>query len=131
MLIQTPVPAPDPSAISRAVLAVRGKTPVTIGDIAKVTEARALRSGDALVMGKPGVMLSLASQYGANTLETTRALEVALAQLKPALQAQGIWFQLLSIAEQNAAMRRRRDSGRRRAIGFARRVRRSRRPAPT
>src|ERR1700710_2901135 len=38
VLIQTPVPAPDPSAISSAVLAVRGKTPVTIGDIAKVTE---------------------------------------------------------------------------------------------
>jgi CzcA family heavy metal efflux pump len=90
VLIQTPVPSPDPSAISNAVLAVRGKAPVTIGEIAKVTEAPALRSGDAVVMGKPGVMLSLASQYGANTLETTRALEVALAQLKPALQAQGI-----------------------------------------
>jgi CzcA family heavy metal efflux pump len=90
VLIQTPVPLPDPGAISGAVLAVRGKTPITIGDIAKVTEAPALRSGDALVMGRPGVMLSLASQYGANTLNTTRALEVALAQLTPALKAQGI-----------------------------------------
>ncbi len=90
VLIQTPVPAPDPAAISGAVLAVRGKTPITIGDIAKVTEAPALRSGDALVMGRPGVMLSLASQYGANTLETTRALETALAGLTPALKAQGI-----------------------------------------
>src|SRR6202167_3803737 len=34
VLIQTPVPSPDPSAISNAVLAVRGKAPVTIGDIA-------------------------------------------------------------------------------------------------
>ena len=41
-------------------------------------------------MGRPGVLLSLASQYGANTLETTRALEEALAQLHPALKAQGI-----------------------------------------
>ncbi len=90
VLIQTPVPAPDPAAISGAVLAVRGKTPITIGDIAKVTEAPALRSGDALVMGQPGVMLSLASQYGANTLETTRALETALAGLTPALKAQGV-----------------------------------------
>src|SRR5450432_2688350 len=79
VLIQTPVPSPNPGAISGAVLAVRGKTPITIGDIAKVTEAPELRSGDALVMGRPGVMLSLASQYGANTLETTRALEVTLA----------------------------------------------------
>jgi Cu/Ag efflux pump CusA len=37
VLIQTPVPAPDPSAISNAVLTVRGKTPVTIGEIATVT----------------------------------------------------------------------------------------------
>ncbi len=49
-----------------------------------------MRSGDALIMGRPGVLLSLASQYGANTLETTRAVEAALAQLKPALKAQGI-----------------------------------------
>ena len=90
VLIQTPVPAPDPAAIANAVLAVRGKTPITIGDIAKVTEAPALRSGDALIMGRPGVLFSLASQYGANTLETTRALEAALAGLTPALKAQGI-----------------------------------------
>src|SRR5471032_746139 len=90
VLIQTPVPSPNPGAISGAVLAVRGKTPITIGDIAKVTEAPALRSGDALIMGRPGVMLSLASQYGANTLNTTRALEVTLAGLTPALKAQGI-----------------------------------------
>ena len=50
----------------------------------------ALRSGDALVQGKPGILLSLASQYGANTLQATRAVEAALAQLAPALKAQGI-----------------------------------------
>jgi CzcA family heavy metal efflux pump len=90
VLIQSPVPGPDPAAVAAAVLAVRGKTPVTIGDVATVREAPALRSGDAVVMGRPGVLLSLASQYGANTLETTRVLEVALAQLTPALKAQGI-----------------------------------------
>ena len=41
-------------------------------------------------MGKPGVLLSLASQYGANTLTTTLAVEQALASLRPALKAQGI-----------------------------------------
>jgi len=90
VLIQTPVPTPDVGAVQGAVLAVRGKTPITIGQIATVTEAPALRSGDALIMGRKGVMLSLASQYGANTLATTRALEKTLAQLIPALKAQGI-----------------------------------------
>jgi CzcA family heavy metal efflux pump len=90
ILIQTPVAAPDPAAIAGAVLAVRGNTPITIGDVATVTEAPALRAGDSLVMGRPGVLLSLASQYGANTMDTTRALEATLAQLIPALKAQGI-----------------------------------------
>ena len=90
VLIQTQVPAPDTAAIARAVLAMRGGVPLTIGDIATVSEAPALRSGDSLIMGKPGVLLSLASQYGANTLQVTQALEAALDQLKPALAAQGI-----------------------------------------
>src|SRR3569832_1543936 len=34
VLIQTPVPAPDPSAIANAVLTVRSGTPITIGEIA-------------------------------------------------------------------------------------------------
>lgn len=90
VLIQTPVPAPDPSAIAAAIVGVRNNIPITIADIATVSQARALRSGDALVMGRPGVMLSLASQYGANTLQTTRRLETVLNQMIPALKAQGI-----------------------------------------
>ncbi len=90
VLIQTPVPVPDPSAIANAVLTVRSGTPITIGEIATVTEAPALKSGDALINGKPGVLLSLASQYGANTLQATRAVEAALAQIDPALKAEGV-----------------------------------------
>lgn len=90
VLIQTPVPAPDPHAISQAVLTVRGGTPITIGEVASVEERPALKSGDALIQGKPGVLLSLASQYGANTLEVTHAVETALAHLTPALHKQGI-----------------------------------------
>jgi CzcA family heavy metal efflux pump len=90
VLIQTPVPAPDPSVIARAVLTVRSGTPITIGEVATVTVAPALKSGDAVINGKPGVLLSLASQYGANTLQTTRAVEAALAQIDPELKAEGI-----------------------------------------
>ena len=90
VLIQTPVPTADPMMIAKAVLATRGNVPVTIGDIATVKMGAALKSGDALIMGRPGVLLSLASQYGANTLDTTKALEAAIEQLKPALAAQGV-----------------------------------------
>ncbi|HEY4276130.1 MAG TPA: efflux RND transporter permease subunit [Rhizomicrobium sp.] len=90
VLIQTPVPSPDTASIANAVLTVRSGTPLTIGDVATVKEEAALKPGDALVQGKPGVLLSLASQYGANTLQASRAVEAALAQLAPALKAQGI-----------------------------------------
>src|SRR5215469_2134368 len=90
VLIQTPVPSPDPSAIADAVLTVRSGTPITIGEVATVKEAPALKSGDALINGKPGVLLTLASQYGTNTLQDTRAVEAALAQITPALKAEGV-----------------------------------------
>ena len=60
---------------------MRNGVPVRLRDVAEVKMAPALRSGDALIMGKPGVLLSLASQYGANTLTTTLAVEQALASL--------------------------------------------------
>ena len=69
---------------------VRNGIPIRLSEIAAVKMAPALRSGDSLIMGKPGVLLSLASQYGANTLTTTLAVEQALASLRPALDAQGI-----------------------------------------
>lgn len=90
VLIKSPTPAPDVAALGAAVIAVRGSTPILLRDVAAVEVGPALRSGDALIMGKPGVMLSLASQYGANTLSVTLALERALADLEPALKAQGI-----------------------------------------
>ena len=90
ILLKSPTPKPDLQAIGEAVVGVRNSVPVLVRDVAVVQEAPALRSGDALIMGKPGVLLSLASQYGANTLATTLAVERALANLEPALKAQGI-----------------------------------------
>lgn len=63
---------------------------VRVSDVAKVVEGSAPRFGDALVMGRPGVLLTLSSQYGANTLDTTLAVEAALEEMKPALAAQGV-----------------------------------------
>jgi len=90
VLLQSPTPEPDVQAVGQAVVAVRNTTPILLRDVAKITMAPALRFGDSLIMAQHGVLLSLASQYGANTLSTTLAVEKALADLEPALNRQGI-----------------------------------------
>ena len=90
VLLTLPTPTPDLEALALAVVTMRDGVPIHLADLATIQQAPALRSGDSLVMGKPGVILALASQYGANTLTTTRAVEHVLAELRPALIAQGI-----------------------------------------
>src|SRR5262249_54445165 len=71
ILLKSPTPEPDAEILGQAVVTVRNNVPVLLRDIASVKVAPAVRFGDALIMGRPGVLLSLASQYGANTLNTT------------------------------------------------------------
>ncbi|MBT2189429.1 efflux RND transporter permease subunit [Sphingobium nicotianae] len=78
-------------AIARTVLASgSGGGGLHIGDVADVVEAPMPAFGDALVMGKPGVLLTLSSQYGANTLDATKAVEAGLTEIVPALKAKGV-----------------------------------------
>ena len=61
-----------------------------IKDVATVVEGPEPPLGDAQVMGKPGVIFAISSQYGSNTLEVTAALEKNLEDLKPTFTQQGI-----------------------------------------
>jgi len=90
VLIESPNPEPDIEALGQALVSVRNQVPIRLRDVAQIKVGAALRFGDSLVQGKPGVLLSLTSQYGVNTLATTRAVESALSELQPALAAQGI-----------------------------------------
>ena len=67
-----------------------GSAPVRIGDVSDVVDAPAPRVGDALVMGRPGVVLSVSGQYGSGALDEARAAARALDELRPALAAQGV-----------------------------------------
>lgn len=77
-------------ALGAAVLPGPGGPPLRLRDFATVKDGAAPKFGDTLIMGKSGVMLGLSSQYGANTLEVTRALEAEIASLRPGLQARGV-----------------------------------------
>ncbi|HTI67720.1 MAG TPA: efflux RND transporter permease subunit [Caulobacteraceae bacterium] len=81
---------PDEIAAGQIPGTVAGQPPLRIGDVAEVVEAAAPDTGEAVIMGKRGVLISISSQYGANTLDATRAVEAALAELRPALEAQGV-----------------------------------------
>lgn len=59
-------------------------------DIGQVVEGSAPKFGDTLIQGRPGVLLTMSSQYGANTMEVTLALEAALQEMAPVLKAEGI-----------------------------------------
>ena len=62
----------------------------TVGALADVVYAPSPQFGEALIMGRPGVLVAMSSQYGANTLEATRAVEATIADLRPALEKQGV-----------------------------------------
>ena len=64
--------------------------PVRLRDVATVQAGAEPRYGDALIQGRPGVLLTLSSQPGASTLDVTQDLEAALADLEPGLRKSGI-----------------------------------------
>jgi CzcA family heavy metal efflux pump len=90
IVIQTEGQFGTPEALSEIVLARRDGHSILLGDVAHVVEAAEPRSGNALIMGRPGVLVTMLSQYGTNTMEVTRGVEAALAEMKPAIEAEGI-----------------------------------------
>jgi CzcA family heavy metal efflux pump len=87
--------------IARTVIRHEASGNLTLADVGRVTDAPAPPISGASVMGKSAVVLNLWTQYGANTVETTRAVDDALAELRPALQRQSItvWPDLFRAAK--------------------------------
>jgi len=71
--------------VARTVVAVRGGVPILIGQVADVVVGPAPKYGDGSVEGKPGVVLAVQKQPGANTLELTSRIERELADIQRAL----------------------------------------------
>jgi len=71
--------------ITRTVVEVRGGVPVLLGQVADVVVGPAPKYGDGSVDGKPGVVLAVQKQPGANTLELTRRIERELADIQRTL----------------------------------------------
>jgi CzcA family heavy metal efflux pump len=92
IVIQAQAPGATVAALAQAVVGTRDGSPVRLGDIATLREGAAPRFGDALIAGRPGILIETSTQFGANTLEVTRALELRLDALAPALAKQGVQY---------------------------------------
>lgn len=79
-----------PQRLAGVVLRSSNGAAVRIGDVAHVTWGSAPTVGEASIMGKPGVMVVMESQFGTNTMAVTRNIEKTLAGLVPALARQGV-----------------------------------------
>ena len=90
IVLQTEGQSLTPEALGEAAVTTREGTTIRLRDVAYVREAPEPKQGDALVMGRPGVLLTMSSQYGANTMEVTEAVESALEELAPAFASEGI-----------------------------------------
>lgn len=92
IVLRAQAPGDSLAALEQAVVITHGDAPVRIGDIAQVRDGAAPRFGDAIIGGQPGILVETSTQYGANTLEVTRALEHRLQALVPELARRGVEY---------------------------------------
>jgi CzcA family heavy metal efflux pump len=77
---------PIVSANDLAQVAVADKPDLRLGDVATVVEDHQPLIGDGLVNGKPGLVMVIEKLPHANTVDVTKGVEAALADLRPGLK---------------------------------------------
>ena len=92
LVLQAQAPGDSIGALAQTVVRSRAGSAVRIGDIAQVRDGAAPRFGDAMIGGQPGILVETSTQYGANTLDVTRALEHRLEVLAPQLAERGVQY---------------------------------------
>src|SRR5256714_3659674 len=88
--LQTEGQALTPELLGEVVVTHTNGFSVRLKDIAKVVEGAEPKFGDTVIQGRWGVLMTMSSQYGANTMEVTTALEAALREMDPVFEKQGI-----------------------------------------
>lgn len=87
--IKLPVAA-DANDLAAIPLGQSGPRTIRLGDVATIATSPLPPFGDALIQGRPGLLISISSQYDALTLDVTRVLEQRLADFRPAFEQRGI-----------------------------------------
>lgn len=89
IVINTEGQALTPAQLGQATLVRRDGQTLRLSDVGQVTEGAAPSISAAAINGERGIYLSVQGQLGSNTHNVTRALEKALREIRPSLQAQG------------------------------------------
>ena len=90
IIIQTEGQAITPEQLAEVAVVHTNGVSVRLKDLGRVVEGAEPKFGDTIIMGHPGVLMTMTSQYGANTMDVTRGLEAALRELDPVFKKQGI-----------------------------------------
>ncbi len=90
LVLQTEGQSITAEALGNVVVTQRNGRSLRLRDVADVAVGGEPKFGDALINGRPGILMTTASQYGANTMEVTLGVEKALEEMKPTFAAAGI-----------------------------------------
>ncbi|MEY4386906.1 MAG: hypothetical protein RLY20_2189 [Verrucomicrobiota bacterium] len=88
--IQTEGQSLTPEQLGEVVVTHKDGVSVRLKDVAQIVEGAQPKFGDTVIQGRWGVLMTMSSQYGANTMEVTKSLEAALADLQPVFDQAGI-----------------------------------------
>jgi len=92
LTIQTEGQSITADALGNVVVTQRNGQSIRLKDVANVTVAGEPEFGDALINGHAGILMTTASQYGANTMDVTLSVEKALAEMRTVFAAEGIEY---------------------------------------
>ena len=90
IVINTEGQSRTPAELAQTALLHRNGQTIRLGDVGQIVEGAAPSISASAINGTSGIYLSVQGQLGANTHGVTQALEKAIQEIKPSLEAQGI-----------------------------------------
>ena len=92
LVLQTEGQSLTAEQLGNVVVTQRAGRSLRLRDVADMAVGGEPKFGDAIINGRPGVLMTTASQYGANTMDATLGVETALNEMKPSFAAAGIEY---------------------------------------
>ena len=89
IVVRTEAQLSTPELLAQSVIRASGGAVLRLGDVGRVVEGAEPRIGAAAIEGAPGVIININAQLGENIRDVSASVEQALADLRPAIAAEG------------------------------------------